>query len=325
MNYTVANIRAWARLGQRGAFFGIAMPEIAEQKDNLQLLTADLALLSGMERYENKFPEKFLNVGIAEQNMIGIAAGMAMDGYCVFATTYASFIAVRSLEHVRQHLSHMKCNVKIVGSAAGVTAAKSGVSHWATEDIAFTRALPNLTIFSPADSLEAVKIAEYSASTNDPTYIRLSGGLNCPIVYKEDYEFVPGKLVQLKEGKDIAVIATGLMVNEAMKTSTILEEQGINCSVFNMHTIKPIDKEGLKDIFSNYKLVVTVEEHNIVGGLGSAVAEYKATLPNTPPQVFIGIPDSFSDGGSQKYVWEQNGLVDTKIAERIKNEWESNS
>ena len=317
MNYSSANIRAWARLGQRGAFFGIAMPEIAEQKENLKLLTADLAILSGMERFQKNHEEKFLNVGIAEQNMIGIAAGLAMDGDCVFATTYASFIAVRSLEHVRQHLSHLQCNIKIIGTAAGVVAAKSGVSHWATEDLAFTRALPNLKVFSAADSLEAVKMAEYAANVDGPMYIRISGGLNCPIVYKEDYEFCPGKLVELRKGEKIAIIATGLMVAESLKAAEILEEQGLNCSVYNMHTIKPIDEAGLKKIFEENELVVTVEEHNIVGGMGSAIAEYKATLKNTPRQVFIGFPDSYAMAGSQRFVWEQKGLTDTQIADRI--------
>lgn len=319
---TSKDIRMWSKLGQRGAFFGIAMPDIAERKDNVKLLTADLAILSGMDRYKQAFPNKFLNVGIAEQNMIGIAAGLAMDGYNVFATTYSSFIAVRSLEHVRQHLSFLKLNIKIVGSAAGVVAAKSGVSHWATEDLAFTRALPNLTVFSPADSLEAVKVAEYAAETDGPMYIRLSGGLNAPMVYKEDYDFVPGKLVKLREGCDATIIATGLMVKEALAAADMLSQQGVEVSVYNMHTIKPIDKEGLDEIFKNSKVIFTVEEHNVLGGMGSAIAEYKATKANAPRQVFIGFQDSFCNAGSQRYVWEQAGLTDEKIAAKIKSELE---
>lgn len=307
-------------LGQRGTFFGIAMPEIAKEKENVKLLTADLSLLSGMDRYIKSSPEKFLNVGIAEQNMIGIAAGLAMEGDCVFATTYASFIAVRSLEHVRQHLSHLQCNVKIVGSAAGVVAAKSGVSHWATEDLAFTRALPNLEVLSAADSMEALKMAFYAAETDKPTYIRLSGGVNCPAVYKEDYDFQAGKAVFLKEGKRVALLATGLMVAEAQKAAKQLEEQGIACTVVNIHTIKPLDTEALDEIFANHELVVTVEEHNVIGGLGSAVAEYKATLKNTPRQLFIGFPDSFAEAGSQRYIWEQKGLTGEQIASRVVSE-----
>ena len=320
IKYTSSNINTWSRLGQRGSFFGIAMPEIAKEKDNLKLLTADLALLSGIDRYKKRFPEKFLNVGIAEQNMIGIASGLAMDGYCVFATTYSSFIVVRSLEQVRHNLSYLKFNVKVIGSGAGTVSAKSGVSHYATEDLAFTRSLPNLTVISTADAMEAIKAAEYCASVDDPIYVRLSGGLNCPIVYKEDYEFLPGKLVKLREGSRIAIIATGLMVNESLLAAEILSGEGIHCSVYNMHTIKPIDKEGLNEIFENNDLIVTVEEHNIVGGMGSAVAEYKATLNNTPQQVFIGFPDKFMKTGNQRYTWEQAGLTDEFIVKRIREE-----
>ena len=268
-----SNIRAWSRLGQRGSVFAIAFPEIAKEKDNLKLLTADLALLSGMDRFIAANPDKFLNVGIAEQNMIGIASGLAMEGFCVFATTYASFIAVRSLEHIRQHLSNMKCNVKLIGSAAGVVAAKSGVSHWATEDLAFMRVLPNMTVLSAADSLEAIKMAQYAASISNPVYIRLSGGLDCPIIYKEDYYFEAGKMVQLLEGSDVAIIGTGLMVAEALRAAELLAEKGIFAAVYNLHTIKPLDKETLEDIFAKFSLVVTVEEHNVFGGRGSSVAE----------------------------------------------------
>lgn len=322
MDITPVNIRTWARLGQRGAFFAMAMPEIASGRDDVKLLTADLALLSGMDRYIKTYPEKFLNVGIAEQNMIGIAAGLAMDGYCVFATTYASFIAVRSLEQVRQHLSHLQCNVKIIGSAAGVTAAKSGISHWATEDLAFTRVLPNLVVLSPADSLESIKIAKAAAEYQGPVYIRLSGGLNCPIVYKDDYDFQIGKMIPLKEGNDVAILATGLMVKESLDAAKLLEEKGISCEVINVHTIKPLDTDTLDRVFEHYKLVVSVEEHNILGGLGSAIAEYKATKRNTPPQLFIGFQDSFAEAGSQKYIWEQIGLTAPQIAERIQSNLE---
>ena len=317
MKVSRANIRAWSRLGQRGSFFGVAMPDIAKEKDNLKLLTADLSLLSGMDRFIASYPEKFLQVGIAEQNMIGIAAGLAMEGDCVFATTYASFIAVRSLEHIRQHLSHLKCNVKIVGSSAGVVAARSGISHWATEDLAFMRVLPNLTVFSAADSLEAIKMAQCAAELEGPAYIRLSGGLDCPVVYEEDYDFVPGRMVTLREGKDVAILATGLMVSESLKAASLLQEKGIHAAVINVHTIKPLDKEKLDELFASNPLLVTVEEHNVLGGMGSAVAEYKATKDNTPRQIFIGFPDSFAKAGTQQYIWEQIGLTGAQIAQRI--------
>ncbi len=342
MKVTSANIKKWSMLGQRGTIFGVALPAIAERKENLKLLTADLSLLSGMNRFAEQYPEKFLNVGIAEQNMIGIAAGLAMSGKTVFASTYASFIAVRSLEHVRQHLSYLECDVKLIGSSGGVVAAKSGVSHWATEDLAFTRVLPNVEVFSPADSLEAYKVAEYAADSGKPTYIRLSGALNCPIVYREDYGFVPGKIIPIysteieadeksteskidKKSKHISVIATGLMVARSVDAIKRIEKDietgaisgGYSISVYNMPTIKPIDAKGLDRIFEESDLVITVEEHNILGGMGSAVAEYKATKANTPRQVFIGFKDSFYPAGTQDFVLEEAGLSSDGVADRI--------
>ncbi len=320
MDIKKSNLRAWSRLGQRGSVFAILFPELAQKIDNLKLLTADLSLLSGMERYTREFPDKFLNTGIAEQNMIGIAAGLAMEGHCVFATTYASFIAVRSLEQVRQHLAHMGCNVKVIGSSAGVTAAKSGISHWATEDIAFTRVLPNLKVFSPADALEAMKIAQYAAHTEGPMYIRLSGGLNCPIVYQEDYEWQAGKNNCLREGDDVAILATGLMVKEALDAAEILDKSMISAEVINVSSIKPLDTENLQALAEKYSTIVTVEEHNVLGGMGSAVAEFMTTLAKNPRIVRIGFRDTFLKAGSPRFVWEQAGITAEQIAKRIREE-----
>lgn len=322
MEIKKTTIRTLSRLGQRGAVFGMEFPALGAEIENLKLLTADLSLLSGMERFVNEFPDKFINVGIAEQNMIGIAAGLAMEGACVFATTYASFIAVRSLEQVRQNLAHMRCNVKIIGTSAGVIAAKSGISHWATEDLAFMRALPNIKVFSPADALEAVKIVEYAAHEEGPMYIRLSGGLNCPQIYTEDFDFVPGKAVSVykEDGKDVAILATGCMVHESLQAAELLEKEGISAAVINFHTIKPLDKEKLDEILERYKLVVTVEEHTITGGLGGAVAEYMSEKIRTARLVRLGFPDCFYPAGSQRYIWSMAGLTGEKIAARIKEE-----
>ena len=318
MSITKGQVRSWSRLGQRATFFAMAIPEIAKERDDLMVVTADLAQLSNLTKFAEQFPDKFVNIGIAEQNMIGVSAGLAMEGYNVFATTYASFIAVRDLEHVRQHLSNLHLNVKLIGTAAGVVAARSGVAHWASEDITFMRALPGMMVMSAADCAEAYQMARFAAEYNGPMYIRINGVPNCPMVYDENYEFEPEKISILKKGTDVALIGTGLMVHEAQETAKILEEQGISCTVANMHTIKPIDKETLKDLCENHQLIVTMEEHNIIGGMGSAVAEYKATLANTPPQVFIGFPDSFTKAGTTQYIWEQFGITAPQVAEKIR-------
>lgn len=317
-----STVRSWSRLGQRATFFGIAMPEIAEKYYNLMVLTADLSQLSNLDRFAARYPDQFLNTGIAEQNMIGIAAGLAMEGELVFATTYASFIAVRDLEHVRQHLSNLKLNVKLVGTAAGVVAARSGVAHWASEDIAFMRALPYMTVMSAADSLEAYHMAHYATEYQGPMYIRINGVPNCPMVYNEEYVFEPEKISIIKEGRDIALLGTGLMVHEALEAAKLLEDRGISCTVANVHTIKPLDTETLDTLFSSHRMIVTLEEHNVIGGMGSAVAEYKSTKAHAPRQVFIGFPDAFTTAGTTQYIWEQFGITAPQIAGRLLREAE---
>lgn len=319
MKVTPGNIRAWEKLGQKGSVFNYGLLDLVKENPNVKVLSADLSLLSGLDRFIRKYPEKFIQTGIAEQNMMAIAAGYAMEGHMSIATTYSSFIAVRSLEQIRQNISNTSANVKIIGTFAGVVAAKSGVSHWATEDLTFMRALPNITVLSPADSLEALKCFEAATKVDSPVYLRLSGGINCPTVYTDDYDYKIGKFVKLTEGSDVAVIATGLMVNEALQASHVLADKGIKAAVYDANTIKPLDTNTLDGIFSKFRLIVTVEEHSVTGGLGSAVAEYKATKANTPRQVFLGF-NGFTKAGSQKYIWNAAGITKEKIVERIEQE-----
>ena len=314
---SAGNLRAFEKLGQKGSIFNYGLIDLIKDNSDVKVLSADLSLLSGLDKFIRKYPDKFIQTGIAAQNMMAIAAGYAMEGHMAIATTYSSFIAVRSLEQIRQNISNTNANVKIIGTFAGVVAAKSGVSHWATEDLAFMRALPNLTVLSPADSLEAIKCFEAATKIDTPVYIRLSGGINCPMVYTDDYDYKIGKFVKLTQGDDVAIIATGLMVNESLKAAKLLSDKGINVSVYDAHTIKPLDKGTLDDIFSSVKLIVTVEEHNVIGGLGSAVAEYKATKENTPRQIFLGFNDCFTEAGSQRFIWNQSNLTDECISKRI--------
>ena len=199
MVITSANIRTWSRLGQRGAIFGTALGELAKNDPKICVVTADLGLLSGLERFRAAYPERYINTGIAEQNLVGIAAGLAKEGNCVFATTYATFITMRSFEQIRHNLGYLGYKVIIVGSSAGVVMGMSGNTHYAIEDIALMRAIPNMTVLSPADSGEAVKMVEALVGTDGPAYLRLTGELNCPVVYKEDYPFEIGKGIVLKK------------------------------------------------------------------------------------------------------------------------------
>lgn len=318
MEITSMNVKMWSRLGQRGTLFGVALPELARSCENLRVVTADLGLLSGLDRFKTANPDKYLNVGIAEQNMIGISAGLAKEGNCVFATTYATFITMRSFEQIRHNLGYLQYNVKIVGSSSGVVMGMSGNTHYTLEDIALMRAVPNMTVLCPADSVETVKMAETLVEMEGPAYLRLTGELNCPVVYEENYPFKIGKGIVLRQGSDVAVIAAGTMVSEVLKTAKHLDEDGISCTVVDMHTIKPLDKKLLQELFSSHRLIVTVEEHSTIGGLGSAVAEYKAGIPNSPGQIMIGLPDAFGKAGEYQYLLEQYGLTAAGIAQRIK-------
>lgn len=312
------NARMWSKLGSRGTF-GVAMHELGRSSENLMLITADLAVLTGLTRFMEHYPDKFVNVGIAEQNMIGVAAGMAKEGRNVFVTTYATFVTMRSFEQVRLNLAYMGLNVTLVGSGSGLVMGMSGNSHYGIEDISLMRAIPGMVVLSPADGAEIIKCVSAAAAYEGPVYIRLTGGMNNPIVYTEDYNFEIGKAVTLKEGNDITIFATGTMVYESLIAAKILEEHSISASVINFHTIKPLDTSVIDQACRSSKLIVTVEEHGIIGGLGGAIAEYKSTLPQSPSQLFIGLPDKFGKMGDYKFLLEKYGLTGEQISEKIIN------
>jgi transketolase len=253
--------------------------------------------------------------------MVGIAAGLSSeDGRAVYACTYAEFVVTRALEFVRHNLAYHNFNVKLVGNSAGFAMETLSISHWATEDIAFARALPNMTILSAADSLEAIKCVIAAHDVKGPVYVRLSGLLNCPIVYDKDFDFQLGKANGLREGDDVTVIATGMMVREALDAAEQMSDQGINCTVVDMHTIKPLDTDCIDKAIKSSKLIVSVEEHSIIGGLGGAIAEYLSDKTGTSRLVRIGVNDFFCKLGDLRYCWEQHGLTAPQIADRIKNE-----
>jgi transketolase len=308
--------RICSKLGQRGSF-AIAIEEIAAQDNELVVMTADLTTLTGLSRFKEKFPKQFLNIGIAEQNMICIAAGMAKEGKNVFVTTYANFLAMRSYEQIRVQLGYMGFNVKVIGSGSGLAMGMSGNTHYGIEDIALMRAIPGLMVVSPADGAETVKVITEAAKYHGPIYVRLSGVMNNPIVYTEEYPFEFGKAIQLRNGSDVAIVATGTMVYESLIAADILRGKGISASVIDMHTIKPLDTSMIHDICSHSNLIVTVEEHSVIGGLGGAVAECLSGIPNTPQHIKIGIPDTFQKVGDYQYLLKENNLTGSQIADRI--------
>lgn len=316
LELTPSSARQWSRLGSRGVF-GQAILALAESTPELMVLSADLGNSSGLDRFRKSFPDQFVNVGIAEQNLIGVAAGMAKEHFTVFATSFAPFLAMRASEQIRMNLGYMNLPVKAVAIGSGVSMAYLGNSHYGIEDAAVMRSIPNLTVVSPADCGEIVKCVFAAAKFDGPMYIRLTGAPNNPVVYTEDYEFEIGKAITLREGRDVTIIANGTMVHESLEAAKALEAQGVSAGVINMHTIKPLDTAAVDRALASSRLIVTVEEHSVIGGLGSAVAEYKSAKRNAPPQLTLGLPDAFGVTGEYRYLLEKYGLVGEKIAAAI--------
>lgn len=314
---TSRNARIWSRLGPSGAL-GEAAIELGNKNEKVLMLTADLCFFSGLERFHRQFPDRLYNFGIAEQNMVGAAGGFAKEGFIPFVNTYASFATSRCADQVRVNMAYMKLPVKLIGLTAGFGAGILGATHMSVEDVAFMRALPNIVVVSPADCMEMVKCFLAAAETKEPTYIRLTGPVNTPIVYNGDYEFEIGKAVCLREGDDICFVATGSMVAQTLKAAEFLQADGISSTVINMHTIKPLDADTIKKYAAKSKHIVTVEEHSIYGGLGSAVAECLCKMKQHAPIEIIGIEDRFIPPGTYTYQLEQCGLTAMQIAQRVK-------
>jgi transketolase len=311
-----SNARQWSRIGSRGVF-GQAILAVAEKHPEMMVLSADLGNSSGLDRFKKTYPDQFLNTGIAEQNMVGVAAGLAKEGHNVFVTSFAPFITMRAAEQVRMNLGYMQMNVKAVAIGSGISMGFLGNSHYGLEDVAIMRAIPGITVVSPADCAEIFKTVEAAADFEGPMYIRLTGAVGNPPVYTEDYSFEIGKANVLLQPADVTIVAAGTMVHESLGAAKILAEKGIAAGVVNMHTIKPLDTKILDEIFACSKYIVTVEEHSITGGLSSAVSEYKASKRKSPPQVSIGLPDDFGPTGEYKYLMDKYGLNAEKIANKI--------
>jgi transketolase len=314
LEITPSNARQWSRIGSRG-MYGQAILDLAERNDDLMVLSADLGNSSGLDRYKKAHPDKFINVGIAEQNLIGVAAGLAKEGYTVFASSFAPFIAMRASEQVRMNMGYMQLNVKTVGIGSGLVMGFLGNSHFGIEDGAVMRAIPDMTVVSPADCGEIVKTVNAAAEHFGPMYIRLTGGPNNPVVYSDDYEFVIGKAIKLRNGTDLAFVCNGTMVSRCLAAAELLAGDGTSAAVFNFHTTKPLDTECLDELSSDFRKVVVVEEHSVIGGLGGAVAEYWITT-DTPPKVkILGLPDHFGKTGEYEFLLTRYGLTAGDIAQ----------
>ena len=315
LEITKKNARIWSMLGMRRVV-GIMLEELASADADFIFATADLGRYLGADDFKNKYPGQIVDVGIAEQNLIGISAGMQQEGFHVFAGTYATFITARSLDQIRVNLGYMNLGVKLIGTAGGLSDGNFSPTHMGLEDIADIRAIPHITVISPADGAEVVKTMYALLSYEGAVYVRLTGRANTPIIYTEDYEFSIGKAVCLEEGTDIVLIAVGTIVATAQQVSAELKKEGISCKVLNMHTIKPLDTQALDEL-EDFKLLVTMEEHMAVGGMGSAVAEYMGTKIKRPVQQIIAVDNYYPNASEYEILLDKCGLTTDRIVEKV--------
>ena len=296
--------------------YGDSLKELGGQNKNIVVLDADLSKSTMTASFAKVYPKRFFNVGIAEQYLIGVAAGLAASGKVPFVSTFAMFAAGRAFEQVRNSLCYPKLNVKIAATHAGLTVGEDGATHQAIEDVSLMRSIPNMTVIVPADAVETQKAVQFAAEYNGPVYIRL-GRMAVPDIFGTDYIFEMGKAVQIIEGKDVTIIATGIMVNLALSAAQALRHEEISVRVLNIHTIKPIDKEAIIRAAKETGAIVTCEEHSIIGGLGSAVAE--VLVENCPvPMERIGVMDTFGESGTPDGLLIKYGLTARDIVIAVK-------
>ncbi|RLD97162.1 MAG: transketolase family protein [Bacteroidetes bacterium] len=296
--------------------YGAALAELGKENENLVVLEADIGKSTQSIVFGDKFPERYFNVGIAEQNEMCIAAGLASCGKIPFVSTYAVFASMRACEQVRTFIAYPNANVKICPSHGGLTPGNDGPTHQATEDLGIMRTIPNMTVCMPADATMTYKAVKAAAEFDGPLYLRLTRDA-VPVIYDDQFEFEFGQGILLRTGTEAAIIANGDLVTQAIKASEALEERGISVAVIDMHTIKPLDKELVIEHCMDKRFVVTVEDHQINGGLGSAVAE--VLVENCPvPMKRIGLQDTFAESGSytellKKYNMDARAIEDAVI------------
>ncbi len=319
IEFNPKNIKRWMMMGTRNAF-GAFLTEIAADHPKLFAMTADFTKSTGLAKFKELYPNQFLSTGIAEQNMVSLASGLASEGYNVFASSFASFVTTRCYEQIKVNLGYMHHNVKMVGIASGLGVSHQGNTHFGLDDVSLMRAIPNMTIVVPSDCTEVAKATIALAEMDGPAYLRLVGEGFVPIVNEDDYEFEIGKGIKKRDGKDVLIIANGTMVNQSLKVAKELSEQnGIEVAIINMHTVKPLDTQIIDDNIKDKKLIVSIEEGQINGGLGSAVAEYVASIGCAFKMIRLGINDVFPHAGSYNYLLEQCGLDTESIKSKIIN------
>ena len=297
--------------------YGKALAALANTNENVVVLDADLSKSTKTADFKAVAPERFFNMGIAEGNMMGVAAGLSTCGKIPFVSTFAMFAAGRAFEQIRNSICYPKLNVKVCATHAGLTVGEDGASHQAIEDISLMRSVPNMVVINPADDIETEAAIKAVAEMEGPCYVRLGRMAVSRVNDEANYNFVIGKGITLAEGNDVAIIATGIMVEAALEAKEELAKEGINARVINIHTIKPIDEELIIKAAKETGVIVTAEEHSVIGGLGSAVAE--VVSENCPvPVLRVGVKDTFGESGKPNELLEKYGLTSNDIVNKVK-------
>jgi transketolase len=296
--------------------FGKALVELGKENKDVVVLTADLAGATKTSLFEKEFPDRFINVGIAEQNLIGISAGLATTGKIPFASTFAMFAAGRAYDQIRNSVAYPKLNVKICGTHAGVTVGEDGATHQMLEDLSLMRSIPNMTVLCPSDDTQTKWAIKEMAKFDGPVYIRLAR-VATPVIYDENQKFEIGKMVQIGDGTDATIFATGVEVAETLKAKEELEKENINIRVVDVHTIKPIDREMIVKCAKETKKIITIEDHSIIGGLGTAICEVLSE--EYPTKVIrMGMNDKFGKSGKAEQLLKYFKLDSQAIIEKVK-------
>lgn len=309
----IERLPEWSKLGHRNVM-GETLVMLAAERPEMVTVTADLTPTARLTGFRDTYPDRFFDVGIAEQNLIDFSAGLAIEGLQPVAVALAAMVPMRVAEQLRDTLGYMNLNATVISIEAGVRFGPLGNTHYAMDDLAVARAIPNFTVIAPADPLTVHKAICASMDHDGPVYIRLTGGPGFPVMYDEDFDFQIGKAIEYRRGNDVAFITSGALLGDAVGAAELLQEKGISARVIDMHTVKPLDTTMLDRVFAENRLIVTVEEHSPIGGLGGAVEEYKAGFADTPKQVMASLGDRFQKLGDHSFLMKENGLTAPGLA-----------
>ena len=318
MNFNSTDTKQWSRMGPR-AMFGRFMLDIAKKNKKLIILSADLGRSSGLARFKIEFPNQYISIGISEQNLIGVASGLADEGYKVFVTSFAPFLSMRASEQIRMNLGYMKHNVNLVALGSGLSMGFLGNSHFGLEDIAIMRTIPNLNITCPADCSELGKVLnDYAFNDRGPSYIGLTGVPGSVYVYEKNYKYRFGKNITLSKGSDVLILSHGSILGQIKLSLNTLKKSKISAELVNIVSLKPIDESIIK-LLSKYKKIITFEEHTTVGGLGSIIAEKILKYKINSQLYSFSLPDKFSPTAKYDHLLKYHGLDASGITKKIIN------